>query len=56
MRRPTVRLTIGTEAPRSEGKGHTFESCRVRHFGTELGTAKPAVFALHRNGTDKPVN
>src|SRR5260370_15627328 len=30
----------------SEGKGHTFESCRVRHFGTKLGTPKPAVFAL----------
>jgi len=30
----------------SEGKGHTFESCRVRQFGTELGTLKPAVFAL----------
>jgi hypothetical protein len=30
----------------SEGKGHTFESCRARHFGTELGTPKPAVFAL----------
>src|SRR6266699_978395 len=29
----------------SEGKGHTFESCRVRHFGTKLGTPKPAVFA-----------
>jgi hypothetical protein len=23
-----------------------FESCRVRHFGTELGTPKPGVFAL----------
>jgi hypothetical protein len=30
----------------SEGKGHTFESCRVRHFGTELGTPELAVFAL----------
>src|SRR5450432_3583441 len=25
MRRLSVRLAIGTEAPRSEGKGHTFE-------------------------------
>jgi hypothetical protein len=31
MRRPSVRLAIGTEAPRSEGKDHPFESCRVRH-------------------------
>jgi hypothetical protein len=30
----------------SEGKGHTFESCRVRHFGAKLGTSKPAAFAL----------
>jgi hypothetical protein len=30
----------------SEGKGHTFESCRVRQFGTELGTPKLAIFAL----------
>src|SRR5258707_3410455 len=29
-----------------KAKGHRFESCRVRHFGTELGTPKPAVFAL----------
>jgi hypothetical protein len=29
----------------SEGEGHTFESCRVRHFGAELGTPKAAVFA-----------
>ncbi|WP_316235474.1 hypothetical protein [Bradyrhizobium sp. SZCCHNR1085] len=27
----------------SEGKGHTFESCRVRHFGMGPGTPKPAV-------------
>src|SRR5436853_624328 len=26
--------------------GRAFESCRERHFGTELGTPKPAVFAL----------
>jgi hypothetical protein len=32
MRRPSVRLGIGMEAPRSEDKGHTFESRRVRHF------------------------
>jgi hypothetical protein len=32
----------------SEGKGHTFESCRVRQLGKELGTPKPAVFALDR--------
>ena len=25
-------------APPSEGGGHTFESCRVRHFRTKLGT------------------
>jgi hypothetical protein len=30
----------------SEGRGHKFESCRARHFGTKLGTPKPAVFAL----------
>jgi hypothetical protein len=29
-----------------QGKAKTFESCRTRHFGTELGTPKPAVFAL----------
>ena len=29
----------------SEGKGHTFESCRVRHFGTKLGSRNPP-FAL----------
>ena len=28
----------------SEGEGHTFESCRVRHFGTELGHAKTRRF------------
>jgi hypothetical protein len=38
---PTVVVALP-----SEGKGHTFESCRVRHFGTELGTPKLAVFAL----------
>jgi hypothetical protein len=32
MRRPSVRLAIGTEAPRSEGKGYTFESFRARQF------------------------
>src|SRR5262249_7683388 len=30
----------------SEGRGHRFESCRARHFGTKLGTPKPAVFTL----------
>jgi hypothetical protein len=39
-------VLAGCQAQNSEGKGHTFESCRVRHFGTELGTPKPAVFAL----------
>jgi len=30
----------------SEGKGHTFESFRARHFGTELGTPnRPALEA-----------
>ena len=29
----------------SEGKGQGFESLRARHFGTGLGTLKPAVFA-----------
>jgi hypothetical protein len=29
----------------SEGKGHTFESCRVRHFSKEMGTLKFAVCA-----------
>src|SRR4051812_15284320 len=27
MRRPPVRLAIGTEAPRSEGKDHPFKPC-----------------------------
>src|SRR5579883_2576216 len=30
----------------SEGRGREFESRRVRHFGTKLGTPNPAVFAL----------
>jgi hypothetical protein len=30
----------------SEGRGREFESRRARHFGTKLGTPKPAVFAL----------
>ena len=30
----------------SEGEGHRFESCRVRHFGTELGPPNTADFAL----------
>src|ERR1700736_5561890 len=29
-----------------ESEGREFESLRARHFGTELGTPKPAVFAL----------
>ena len=29
-----------------ESRGQEFESLRARHFGTELGTPKPAVFAL----------
>src|SRR5579871_3873418 len=29
-----------------ESEGRTFESFRARHFGTELGTPKPVVFAL----------
>ena len=28
-----------------ESEGRTFESFRARHFGTELGTPKPTVFA-----------
>src|SRR6476620_9497400 len=32
----------------SEGRDHTFESCRVRRFGTKLGTPKPAVLRLIR--------
>ena len=28
-----------------ESEGRTFESFRARHFGTRLGTPKPAVFA-----------
>ena len=40
MRRPSVGLAIGTEAPRFEGKGHTFESCRAGsgyHAGLRYG-------------------
>jgi hypothetical protein len=33
-------------APDYESGGQEFESLRARHFGTELGTPKPAVFAL----------
>jgi hypothetical protein len=41
-----VRLAIGTEALRSESGGHTFESYRARHFGTEPGTPnRPALEA-----------
>src|SRR5581483_11577470 len=29
-----------------ESEGRTFESFRARHFGTELGTPKPAFFTL----------
>src|SRR6266849_2659273 len=29
-----------------ESRGQEFESLRARHFGTKLGTPKPAVFAL----------
>src|SRR5713101_9827588 len=29
-----------------ESEGREFESLRARHFGTKLGTPKPAVFAL----------
>src|ERR1700704_6943602 len=35
----------------SEGRGHKFESCRARHFGTKLGTPKVAVSAA-RCGDD----
>jgi hypothetical protein len=30
----------------TDGKGRSFESYRVRHFGTKPGTPKPAVFVL----------
>jgi hypothetical protein len=36
----------------SEGRGHKFESCRARHFGTKLGTPKLAdcpVFCTHND-------
>ena len=33
-------------APDYESGGQEFESLRARHFGTELGTPKPVVFAL----------
>jgi hypothetical protein len=33
-------------APDYESGGRRFESFRARHFGTKLGTPKPAVFAL----------
>jgi DNA-binding transcriptional LysR family regulator len=33
-------------APDYESGGREFESLRARHFGTKLGTPKPAVFAL----------
>jgi hypothetical protein len=29
-----------------DSEGREFESLRARHFGTELGTPKPAVFTL----------
>src|SRR5665811_2180712 len=29
----------------SEGKGHTFESCRVRHFRAKLRTFGPALWS-----------
>jgi long-subunit acyl-CoA synthetase (AMP-forming) len=37
-----VSGAIRVEPLPSEGKGHTFESCRVRHFRTNLGTAAAA--------------
>src|SRR5262245_50608458 len=33
-------------APDYESGGRRFESFRARHFGTKLGTLKPAFFAL----------
>jgi hypothetical protein len=33
-------------APDYESGGREFESLRARHFGTKLGTPKPAVFAI----------
>ena len=32
----------------SEGRGHKFESCRARHFGTELRARRPAVLRSKR--------
>jgi hypothetical protein len=51
--RPSIRYQRFRKAPvaqldralPSEGKGHTFESCRVRHFGSYLRTPVP-VFSL----------
>src|SRR5438046_6105917 len=37
---------IGTEILDYESRGQEFESLRARHFGTKLGTPKPADFAL----------
>jgi hypothetical protein len=36
----------------SEGADHTFESCRVRHFGTKLGFPNRRLCAIdHRAGS-----
>ena len=52
MRRPSVRLAIGAEAPRSESKGHTCESCRVRHNINDL--AKSPKFQRTTNSQNNP--
>ena len=38
MRRPSVRLAIGTEAPRSEGKVHSSEIVSARQFRDRVAT------------------
>jgi len=51
MRRPSVRLAIGTEAPRSEGKGQTFESCRVRQISPSRIIALMAFSRKHHGAS-----
>jgi hypothetical protein len=53
LARPTAFGYLWRQAPvaqldralPSEGKGQEFESLRARHFGAELSTPRPAIFA-----------
>src|SRR5207248_924603 len=44
--RPHALVAQLDRASDFDSEGREFESLRARHFGTKLGTAKPAVFAL----------